>query len=114
MNVCPKLPKILLKVCRAALHLGKHEQKLLAYSVLLTSLSHHLDSLKRHAQHSPAGLSVVSWLMRVSISESAQAKGVTYLGQVECWLQYCVHWRRGSNRLALSSVRGSVPPYPAT
>ena len=37
---CPKLPKILLKVCRAALHLGKHEQKLLAYSVLLTSLQH--------------------------------------------------------------------------
>ena len=38
-NICPKLPKILLKVCRAALHLGKHEQKLLAYSVLVVEVA---------------------------------------------------------------------------
>ncbi len=48
-----RLLKTLVYVCRAALHLGKHKQKLPAYSVLPTSLSHHLDSPRRYAQHCP-------------------------------------------------------------
>ena len=36
---CPKLLEIVLEICRAVLHLGKHEQKLLAYSVLVVEVA---------------------------------------------------------------------------